>query len=126
MQGALGYLDQINYAEHIKAFQDSDPEKYKRGVFFFEIQRVITKKMISEGLESFATSLEAMIRSQEVLVDQWTKDMFLSTDDFTLLSVYKADGFFTFSEIKKNQLNGYDLDPLTKVIVTDTAPVANW
>ena len=67
-----------------------------------------------------------MIRSQEVMIDQWTKGAFLSTNDFTLYSVYKNEGFFSFSEIKKNQLNGYDLDPVTKAIVRDTAPSVNW
>ena len=43
-----------------------------------------------------------------------------------MYSAEKTEGMFTWSEIKKERFNGYDVDPKTFVLTRATAPTGNW
>ena len=62
----------------------------------------------------------------EAMVEQWTKDLFFCNPDFTLFSAQRLEGMVTWSEIKQERFNGYDVDPKTFILNRTTAPTLNW
>ena len=84
---------------------------------------VILKRQQLMGLGKTEQSSFDIINT---MLDQWTKDLFYSNTDYTLFSVQRADGMKTWSEIKKERFNGYDVDPKTFIVIRTTAPTQNW
>ena len=79
--------------------------------------------MASQGFEQ---TMNYSIQTHAALVSKWLNEEFFATQDFYQFSAYKSDRFFLYSEILKTSLYGYKADPITKIMVPDTAPVANF
>jgi hypothetical protein len=62
------------------------------------------------------------IKIFETFADQWTRDLFYCNHDFSVYSAHRTEGMMTWSEIKKERFNGYDVDPKTFVVIRTTAP----
>ena len=62
----------------------------------------------------------------ETFADQWARDLFYCNHDFSVFSAHRTEGMMTWSEIKKERFNGYDVDPKTFVVMRTTAPAYNW